>query len=95
MTEPSEYAVRWGIRRDRYNQIHYSKWHWTTDGHFTSCGRLIPLMKDGVAEFPETDPEISRVDCRRCDKQKVIESYEHHPLSQLRISSRSNSSGVL
>jgi len=69
MTDDPPYATRWAIRPlKRAWSIQWTKWHWTTNGDFTLCGRAIVIGREDVPMFPETDDEVKRVDCASCKK---------------------------
>jgi len=61
------HAVRWARRYlHRMMALDYTKWHATRDANLTLCGCSIPLAINGGTFLPETDDELSRVDCKRC-----------------------------
>lgn len=67
MNDSDPHAARWARRRlKRMFDMDWTRWHWTEDARFTACGVSIPIGLDGGTQFPETDDEMSRVDCRRC-----------------------------
>jgi len=65
MSDP--HAVRWATRElKRLMDLDYTKWHYTNDASFTVCGLSIPVGNDNGTFLPETDDEVSRVNCKKC-----------------------------
>jgi hypothetical protein len=58
------HAVRWARRKVR-GELQYGRWHATSDGRYTACNWSIPLGLPGTF-LPETDEDLSRVDCTFC-----------------------------
>lgn len=71
-----QYAVRWAVRRLRraHDGVQWTKWHWTLDGGFTLCGRVIWLNRENLPCFPDTDDEAWRVDCVVCKKRLAMDA---------------------
>lgn len=61
------HAVRWP-KRYRYKEVEYTKFHWTTDGGWTICGRNIVLLPEHCPVMPETSDYESDVDCSMCKR---------------------------
>ena len=65
------HAVRWATRmtgRAPFNEPRWTKWHSTKDGFLTFCG-LVIIIATEAAFTPQTDYEMSRVDCARCARK--------------------------
>lgn len=65
------HAVRWALYKEMGGmEIHYTKWHWTTNTDTTVCGRRINLVNEKTQSvLPQTDDEIEAVNCKHCLKQ--------------------------
>lgn len=62
------HACRWATRtkgRKPFDEPRWTKWHASTDGCRTLCG-LVIIIATEAAFTPDTDDEMSRVDCPRC-----------------------------
>ena len=65
--DTDSHAVRWATNEAEVMYLKkYTKWHYTLDATFTICGRLIVVGGNGGRFLPETDDEVSRVDCKQC-----------------------------
>ena len=65
------HACRWATRtkgRKPFDEPLWTKWHASTDGCRTLCGLLISIATE-AAFTPDTDDEMSRVDCPRCARK--------------------------
>ena len=68
MTIP--HSVRWATTYIvKQKTIKWTKWHWTKDAKFTSCGHPIVIGAcDDCPLFPETNDDPDVVDCFYCKK---------------------------
>lgn len=64
------HAVRWATRytgRRPFHAPRWTRWHASRDGCKTLCG-LVIIIATEAAFTPDTDDEMSRVDCPRCTR---------------------------
>lgn len=65
------HAVRWATRtqgRKPFDEPRWTKWHASVDSCKTLCG-LVIIIATEAAFTPDTDDEMSRVDCPRCARK--------------------------
>lgn len=65
------HACRWATRtkgRKPFDEPRWTKWHASNDGCRTLCG-LVIIIATEAAFTPDTDDEMSRVDCCRCSRK--------------------------
>ena len=65
------HAVRWAMRsrgRKPFDEPRWTRWHASSDGCRTLCGRVIIIATE-ASFMPDIDDELSRVDCPRCERK--------------------------